>query len=135
MIVVVDCNVVISAGVKDGFVRSVLRQIIDRHVIVVSPEIIAEYERASSYSKFDFDAVAHMRDSIDRIEGTARFVELARCEFASPDPEDTLYIEAAIVGGADFLITGNAKHFPDGRYGKTRVVSVRAFAELAGLVP
>lgn len=135
MIVVLDCNIIVSAGTKDGFVRHILGRIIEKHEIIVSAGILDEYERVARYPKFSSQASSSMLETIEAIEGCARFVDPSTCEFALPDPEDINYIEAAISGGADFLITGNAKHFPDGRYGVARVVTAREFAVLAGLIP
>lgn len=135
MIVVPDCNVIVAAGTKDGFVRYVLRRIIDEQIIVASEEIIAEYVRVSRYPKFSREAAAYITDTIGSIEGCARLVEARPCGFPLPDPDDIPYIDAAITGGADFIVTGNLKHFPERRYGAVRVLSVREFAEIGGLVP
>lgn len=135
MIVVLDCNLIVSAGTKDGFVRYILRRIIDRHDIIVSAEILAEYERVARYPKFSPQAAAFMVELIAAIEAAAQFVEPLPTEIACPDPDDIHYIEAAIAGRADFLVTGNLKHFPDSPYGTARVVTIREFAELAGLIP
>ncbi|MGD0901259.1 MAG: putative toxin-antitoxin system toxin component, PIN family [Thermoguttaceae bacterium] len=29
-----------------------------------------------------------------------------------PDPDDAMFLEAAIAGGAEYLVTGNLKHYP-----------------------
>lgn len=134
MIVVLDCNVLVSAGWKNGFSRFVLRHAIEHHTIVTSPDIIKEYRRVSRYEKFSPETSAYMAGVIAKLKRCACVVEPVCGPVALPDPDDSMFVEAAITADADVIVTGNLKHFPDGRYGSTRVMSVRAFAELAGLV-
>ncbi len=46
-----------------------------------------------------------------------------------PDPDDAPFLEVASAGLADYLVTGNVKHFPSSRRHGVRVVSPRAFLE------
>jgi len=134
MIVVLDCNVIVSAGWKDGLIRSIVRHVIDCHDIVLSPAIVEEYKRVAGYKKFSFETAAYIMDIVGHIESCARIVEPVCGSVALPDPDDSRYVEAAISADADFIVTGNLKHFPDACYGSARVISVRGFAELIGLV-
>ncbi|MBI5121114.1 MAG: putative toxin-antitoxin system toxin component, PIN family [Rhodospirillales bacterium] len=134
MIVVIDCNVIVSAGVSDGFVRRVLRRIIAEHEIIITADIVDEYAKVALYSKFSSQVSANIQSAIADVEGCAVLIEAVPCGIESPDPSDAPYIDAAIAGDADYLITGNLKHFPDGTYGNARVIGVRGFAELAGMV-
>jgi hypothetical protein len=43
--------------------------------------------------------------------------------FASPDPGDTKFLQCAEAAGAEFIGTGNKRHFPHAVYGTARVVS------------
>jgi predicted nucleic acid-binding protein len=49
---------------------------------------------------------------------------------ASPDEADNRFLECTEAGGADFLVTGNKKHFPK-RWKTTEVVNTR---ELLGRI-
>ncbi len=131
MIVVLDCNVVVSAGATDGFVRRVLRAIIADHEIIVSVDILAEYERVSRYPKFGEQTAVNLQNIITRIGRRARIIEAPPSGVHLPDPDDIPYVDAALAGAADVLITGNLKHFPERRYGALGIVSVREFAALA----
>lgn len=135
MRVVLDCNVIVSAGTKDGFVRYVLLRIFEEHTIVISSDIVSEYVRVSRYPKFTAATMSYVSDTIARIEGCSDFVEPVDCGENLPDQDDIPYVDAAISGNADYIITGNLKHFPDRKYGAAQVVSVREFAELAGMLP
>lgn len=43
------------------------------------------------------------------------------------DPDDNKFLETAIAGNADFLVTKNLKHFPSKRYQNVRIVKVSTF--------
>jgi predicted nucleic acid-binding protein len=48
---------------------------------------------------------------------------------ACTDPDDNIFLECALASEADYLVTGNQRHFP-ARWKKTRVVSARELFEL-----
>lgn len=52
MLVVLDCNVLVSAGLTDGTCRAVIREVVARHRCVLSQEILAEYREVSARPKF-----------------------------------------------------------------------------------
>ena len=45
------------------------------------------------------------------------------------DPDDNAFLECGQAGEADYLVTGNKRHFPD-RWKKTKVISARELIEL-----
>jgi hypothetical protein len=42
---------------------------------------------------------------------------------ASIDPGDTKFLQCAETARADYLVTGNKRHFPEAAYGVTLIVS------------
>ena len=67
---------------------------------------------------------------LDLLENRARMVSPARLVRASSDPEDDKFLECADEARADYLVTGNLRHFP--KFWKaTKVVSAREFVSLA----
>lgn len=46
------------------------------------------------------------------------------------DPDDNMFLECADAARADYLITGNQKHFPK-FWKKTKVITSREFIDLA----
>jgi predicted nucleic acid-binding protein len=48
------------------------------------------------------------------------------------DPADNKFLECALACQADFLITGNIRHFPFKEFHQTRVVNPGDFIELIG---
>jgi len=45
------------------------------------------------------------------------------------DPDDNIFVEYADAAGADYLVTGNPKHFPV-FWKKTKVITSREFTDL-----
>ena len=46
------------------------------------------------------------------------------------DPDDNVFLECADKAGADYLITGNSRHFPE-FWKKTKIITAREFVSLA----
>ena len=46
------------------------------------------------------------------------------------DPDDNVFLECADKAGADYLITGNSRHFPK-FWKKTKIITAREFVSLA----
>ena len=46
------------------------------------------------------------------------------------DDSDNRFLEAAQAGHADYLVTGNTKHFPMGPFGETLIVTPAQFCEV-----
>jgi predicted nucleic acid-binding protein len=45
---------------------------------------------------------------------------------AASDEDDNRFLECALSAGADFLVTGNLRHYPE-IFGTTRIVNARGF--------
>jgi uncharacterized protein len=43
------------------------------------------------------------------------------------DPSDNRFLECAVAGGADYLVTKNIRHFPPKEYAGVKIVRIRAF--------
>lgn len=60
------------------------------------------------------------------IRRRARHVEPKYRLAITPDPDDNIFIECADAARADYLITGNVRHFPD-FWKSTKVITPREF--------
>jgi predicted nucleic acid-binding protein len=49
---------------------------------------------------------------------------------ASPDESDNRFLECAHASGADYLVTGNKRHFPFPAYEGTAIVSPAEFTQI-----
>lgn len=134
MRLVIDCNVVIAAGLTDGACRQALSFALTRHLILVSAEIIAEYARVASRPKFRPHLRARILSMAEDIARNAQHVDVT--SFAGPvkiaDPKDAVYVLVAAAGHADAILTGDVRDFIESHYGGARVLSVREFLDLHG---
>lgn len=112
-LVVLDTNVIISAGIKrNSFPAQIVRTAIQeaKIQIVVSASIVAEYRRVSRYSKFaQYGFPPAWLEFL--IESALRFPDGAPWPHPLPDPDDACFLSLAKTTGA-WLITGNLKHYP-----------------------
>jgi len=91
----------------------------------VSAPILEEYRDVLSRRKLA--AVSERAaELLAALERTALTVEPVARVSASLDDDDNRFLECGEASGADFLITGNLRHYPE-MWGKTRVVNARGF--------
>jgi len=126
--VVVDTNVYISVLVFGGVPQRALDLISAQGLsLYVSPSIADEVEGVLS-RKFGWspqDLETFLPPLWERCIMIRPTIRLRVCA----DPDDNHVLECAAAAQADFLITGNAKHFPKS-YRTTRIVSPRQFLEM-----
>ncbi len=131
--VVLDTNVLVSALLnRDGlpaFILALARRRIIRLCLTV--EIFEEYEAVLNRKKFrhirndGLSVLSSLSKEALRVESNTRLNLIAN------DPADNKFIECAVDAGADFLITGNNKHFPFRSYRKLQIVTPKEFIENA----
>ena len=107
---VVDTNVFASAII---FPRSVPRQVVDHAldhgVVIFSEATMSELAEVLSRSKFDsFVSRAERELFLAKIESAAEFVPIIQLVRACRDPKDDKFLEVALNGRADMIITGDA---------------------------
>ena len=113
MNVVADTNVLISGLVNPkGIPGKILNLALNGKIVLLyDNRIIREYADVLSREKFGFssDLILPVMDFIQN-DGIYISAEPIKKEFQ--DEEDKKFYEVAITGDADYLITGNIKHFP-----------------------
>jgi uncharacterized protein len=128
---VLDTNVLVSANLNDeGLEALIVSLALNRKLeLCVSPPILEEYERVLLYPRLKFDPteISHF---LDRLRQSSTVINPTQQVSESPDEADNRFLECAEAAGADFLVTGNKRHFPES-WNRTRVVNAR---ELLGLV-
>ena len=111
MRIVLDTNVVVS-GLLTAFgppARIVDLVSSGDLTLVVDDRILSEYEDVHARRQFKFDAWA-VEAFLELADG-AEHVIGAPLPFALPDADDEPFLEVAIAGAVDALVTGNEKHF------------------------
>ena len=130
--VVLDTNIVVSANLRaGGLPEAVFNLAVDGVIqLCVSEPVLAEYEEVLSRARLAIPpekvatALARIREKGSLVVPVA--VDAAACP---DDPDDLIFLECAEASAADYLVTGNRKHYPD-QWKKTRIVTVREFFEL-----
>jgi putative PIN family toxin of toxin-antitoxin system len=122
---VVDTNIVVSAALKpDGLQRTVLLLAVTRSArLYVIHAVLAEYREVLARPEFKIRKGLRQQ-LLQLLTNRAHLVESVRVLQVAKDPDDNKFVECADAARADYLITGNAKHFP--RFWKnTKVITSR----------
>jgi uncharacterized protein len=128
---VLDTNVVISAALKpDGLQRTVFLLAITRPArFYVSQPILDEYAEVLARRELRISRGTRLQ-FLDLIRNRSLLVAPRYRLYQTRDPDDNVFLECADSARADYLITGNQKHFP--RFWKaTKVITPREFIEVA----
>jgi putative PIN family toxin of toxin-antitoxin system len=129
--VVIDTNVLVSALLKDNSPPAFILALIREGMITacLSKDILEEYREVFKRDKFHI-VKNEASQLITLLRKKALLVEpKARITVITDDPDDNMFLECAVEAGADFLITGNKKHFPFRSYQNTLIVSPKEFIE------
>jgi putative PIN family toxin of toxin-antitoxin system len=134
---VIDTNIVVSAVLKpDGLQRTVfLLAITKPATLYVSPAIFAEYREVLSRPNLKIRKGARQQ-FLQLIKNRSRSIPPARPLHVTKDPDDNIFLECADAARADYLVTGNSRHFPK-FWKKTKVISSREFIDMVAphLIP
>ena len=127
---VLDTNIVVSAAIRtDGSQRTVLLLAITKPArLYVSTAILAEYRVVLSRPELRI-RTGLRQQLLQLIVKRARSVTSARRLQVTSDPGDNIFLECADVARADYLVTGNTRHFPM-FWKKTKVITSREFLSL-----
>ncbi len=130
MKIVVDTNILVSALLNPyGPPASILRLIVEEKVIpCFDIRILTEYREVLCRPRFNFKPA--------EINAIIEFVQVAGISCTGSDlnlhltdPDDLPFAETAAAAAAEYLITGNSKHFPK-KIKRTKVVTPGEFMEI-----
>ena len=128
MKVFLDTNVLVSAVATRGLCADVLRELLRRHHLVISPELLTELDNV-------FRKVLGLPQNI-----IFEFIEVIKqdSQLSTPSPllnlkirdrDDLLMLSSALNGGADFFITGDKELLELQNIRSMDIVSPRMFWE------
>jgi uncharacterized protein len=130
---VIDTNVLVSGvmnphGSPGRVVDSIVSQAIS---VLYDDRILLEYRDVLLRPFFGFQA-ADVNALVDFIEFSGEQITAGPVNVVLPHPTDLPFLEVAIAGSADALVTGNLKHFKPVR--GRHPVSILSPAELLRLI-
>ena len=125
ILVVLDTNIFVSAlwnmnGIEAAVVRDVTE---GRSRICVSSPIMEEYSAVLYRPRLRFDLLL-VRALLRQISAEGITVDPKIALHVSPDESDNRFLECAEAAHADYLVTGNKRHFP-AQWKKTEILNAR----------
>jgi putative PIN family toxin of toxin-antitoxin system len=124
---VIDTNVLVSSLLSPSGNEALILLAVTQGLVTpcISDDILREYAGVLSREKFSFP-----RDEVEALTYLLRQKSVNVAPDSAPvglsDPDDEKFVACARAGEADFIVTGNKRHFPAGRCG----VAIVSAAEL-----
>lgn len=132
-LVVLDTNVIVSAGIRFGSApaKLIIDWVLEGQVqAVTSPWIVGEYQEVARRAKFRrYGFPPSWLQFL--IEESLHLPDRAGWAAPLPDPKDIPFLALAHTAGA-WLVTGNLKHFPEAARKGVRVLSPADYLEHLG---
>jgi putative PIN family toxin of toxin-antitoxin system len=129
--VVYDTNIVVSAVLKPESALGLLVRLAKQGEVklFVSPEILKEYERVLRKPELGFRS-QKVGVFLHDIKKAAAMVRPAKRFSAAPDEPDNRFLECAERAKAEYLVTGNKKHFPFPVFKGVKILSPAEFLDV-----
>ena len=129
---VLDTNVLISGVISTGVPDDVLLKGFEaEYHIVVTVETLTEFRRTllKYPERFHMDE-QEVQQEVETVRYFAEFVDPEEeIHAVDEDPDDDKFIEAAVAGNVDYLVSGDSHLLNLDSYGTVDIVSPRAFYE------
>ncbi len=127
---VIDTNVFVSSIIGKSFPHHVVNLVLARKVeILISTELLEEYSSVFNRPKFtkypNFQAQAF--SLINKLRRAGLVIQPNISLGILVDHDDNKFLDLAVTANADFLITGNTKHFPFGKFENTEIISPQKY--------
>ena len=130
MMIVLDTNVIVS-GILRAFSKAalILTLVSDGTVqVAYDLRLLSEYRDVLNRPKFNF-AEENVEAFLTQVEEEGFLVSVKPLEIHLPDPDDEPFLEVAVAGKAEAIVTGNKRHFPKKDYKRVRILSPAEFLE------
>ncbi len=127
---VLDTTIVVSAALKpEGLQRTVLLLAITKPAnLYISEAILAEYQVVLARPEFQIRRGVRQQ-LLQLIRSHAHRIIPSQPLEVTRDPDDNKFLECADAARADYLVTGNQRHFPR-FWKKTAVITSREFISI-----
>ena len=127
---VLDTNILVSAALKpDGLQRTVFLLAMTKPArLYVTKDILAEYREVLARPEFKIPG-GLQQQLLQFIKNHGQLIKPGRALEVAKDPDDNKFLECADAARADYLITGNQRHFPK-FWKQTKIITSREFISI-----
>lgn len=135
---VVDTNVWVAGLLTQGAPAQVIDLVLRAVVIpIVSPAILIELREVLRRPELGLpQRDVGMIMTYLQLPGThVVHVDPEIIELVCKDPDDDIFTAAALAGRAEYIVTGNTRHFPPSPWRGIHIVVPRTFLSRASLAP
>ena len=128
--VVLDTNIIVSALlVPAGTQASVLLLALKGQIaLYISHAVLAEYEEVLRRPRLKLQT-RQIQEALAAIRKVAHFIMPTQTLSVSAHESDNRFLECAEAARADYLVTGNTRHFPQS-HKTTKIVTGRQFLDI-----
>lgn len=127
---VVDTNIFVSGllNASGAPAKLILRWLKGQFDILISTEILEDYK----YVLFHLPEIEQNKvtNLLDELLASAINVNIPGILKACKDSDDDKFLETAVAGNADYLVTKNIKHFPYKTYQGVQIVKISKFLKV-----
>lgn len=130
---VIDNSVLVSAAIVGGTPRRALDLLSEKGTILVSLDVLEELADTLDRTKFDrYSPHAQRRRFIRDLIEVSELVRIRGPIRACRDPNDDKFLELALSGDADYLITGDSDLLVLDPFRGVEIVTPRDFLQKVG---
>ena len=135
--VLIDTNVLVSASIAKGPSYKILKEIIiekELALLCYSEAVLQEYQKVAMYKRIQnkypeyFDAINNFLIKIKK--AGKLFYPTIHFNLISTDISDNMFLDAAYVAKADYIITGNHNDFSITEFENTKIINPKKIYEL-----
>ena len=127
---VLDTNVIVSGILRPFSKASLILTLIADGTVRVAYDLrlLSEYRDVLNRPKFNF-AKENVEAFLTQVEQEGFLVSVKPLKIHLPDPDDEPFLEVAVAGKVEAIVTGNKRHFPKKEYQGVRILSPAEFLE------
>jgi len=131
--IVLDTNILVSAVIAKGKPRDLLRSAIQRRYLLIrSKETIEEFVGVLQRPKFGMTRkeVTKAKNTLLKTGKTIKVT--SRRRVVEEDPDDDIFINTALNGSADYIVSGDPHLLGLSKYKSIKIVTVNDMLETLG---
>jgi putative PIN family toxin of toxin-antitoxin system len=128
--VVLDTNVLVSAFIDDRKPRKLVLELLGKHIVILSRQMLAELADVISRDKFRVKASQVDRFVSSLVRMSKMVPDNPRFKVVLEDADDDVVLNTAYAGRAEFIVTGDRHLLDLGHFKKTKIVTVNQMQDI-----